>query len=160
MLDSLGTRPAEQVLSRTVRITLGGATFELPVRSIRANREWKAQLDAATAHFLENLPSESDEVTGKWAALVAAFDGHIDELIDVLVAYDTSGVLSKDAIEGIEPDATNEVVMALREVWRAASPLVVTAVQTMVMEAISDSSPPTNTPPTPTGSRRRKSKTN
>jgi len=156
MLDVLGPRPADLIVSRTVRITLGGIPYELPVRSIRANREWKERLDAATAVLLENLNASGDER----AAIVAAFDGHEAELIDLLVDYDTSGVLSREVIEDIEPDASIELLDALGEVWRAASPLVAIGVAAAVVTRTPPSSPPTSTPRPRTAGRRSKSKTN
>lgn len=157
MLHPLGPRPADQMVSRTVRITLGGQTFELPVRSIRANREWKERLTGATAALLANLNSSGDEK----AAIVAAFDGHEEELIGLLVDYDTSGQLTREAIEDIEPDATFDLLHALGEVWRAASPLVAIGVAAAAIATPSSpSSPPTNTPRPRMAGRRSKSTKN
>lgn len=156
MLDTLGTRSADDKISRVVRITLGGQSYELPVRSIRANREWKDRMNAATAALLMEL-----DPAATWAEVAAVFDGHEDELIDLLVSYDTTGQLSRDLIETIEPDATIDLLRAVREVGQAASPLVVIGAQTAALAiAISQPSEPTSSSPPPTAGRRRKSRTN
>jgi hypothetical protein len=156
--ESLTGRPAGDILSRVVRFSLGGQTYELPVRSIKANREWKAALDQRTQAFLSGLESSGDDM----ASIFGLLAGQADTLIDLLLSYDTVGVLpTREAIEDIEPDASHDIVAACREVWRAASPLVVTSMTTLMREIeTSVSSPPTNTPQPPTATaRRRKSKT-
>lgn len=157
MLDILGPRPADQIVSRTVRITLAGQSYELPVRSIRANREWKERLNAKTAGLLSAL-DDTDELP----AVLALLADQAPDLVEMLCAYDTSGKLpSADEILDLEPDPSVEVLAAVREVWRVANPLAATALATVqsVIQT-SPSSPPTSTPPPPTATRRRKSKTN
>jgi hypothetical protein len=156
--EGFAGRPAGDILSRVVRVSLGGQTYELPVRSIKANREWKAGLNARTAAFIGGLEAAGED----FEAIFGQLAGQVDPLLDMLLSYDTAGVLpTREAIEDIEPDASQDIVDAVREVWRAANPLVATTMKTL-MEAIeiSDSSPPTSTPPPPTATaRRRKSKT-
>lgn len=157
MLDVIApSRSAEDILSRVVRVTLGGQTYELPVRSIKANREWKASLDARLSSVLARIES-SDEAEDSRAALVAALSSQVDDLIDMLLAYDTAGVLpSREAIEDIEPDATLDIVRAIRGVLNAASPLVVAALARMTQTE--PSSPPTSSSPVSITGPRRKSK--
>lgn len=158
MLDVIAKRPAEDLIGRVVRVTLGGQTYELPVRSIRANREWKAGLDARLSAVLSRIES-SDAADDARAALVAALSSQLDDLIEMLIAYDTSGVLpTREAIEDIEPDATLDIVRAVREVMRAASPLVVTALDRVTATQSSPSSPPTSSRPVSITGPRRKSK--
>lgn len=150
-------RPAGDILSRVVRVSLGGQTYELPVRSIKANREWKASLNARTASFIGGLEAAGEDSEAIYGQLA----GQIDQLLDMLLSYDTAGVLpTRDEIESIEPDASQDIVAAVREVWRAANPLVATTMK-MLTEVIgtSVSSLATSTPrpPTATG-RRRKSR--
>jgi hypothetical protein len=155
--ESTTARPAGDVLSRVVRVTLGGQTYELPVRSIKANREWKAALDQQTQAFLSGLEGSGDDVS----TIFGLLSGQADTLIDLLLSYDTAGVLpTREAIENIEPDASQDIVAACREVWRAASPLVVTSM-TSFLAAIteSDSSPPTSTPAPPTATTRQRKST-
>lgn len=155
MIDLFGTRPADQIVSRTVRITLGGTPYELPVRSIRANREWKERLNAKTAALVTSLDSSGDDI----AAVLGVLSTQIDDMIDLLVSYDTAGVLpSREEIEEIEPDPSGEIVAAVREVWRAANPLVATAIESAASTLTPPSSPPTSTRPVPMAGSRRKSK--
>lgn len=147
-------RDPEDVLAGVVRVSLGGVGYVLPVRSIRANREWKSALEAGTAAVAQRLV----EAGGDLPAVLEAAEEGIEPLIDALVSYAPS-VLSKDVIESIEPDASMDVIAALSEVWRAASPLVVSLLRSTMVE-YPDSSTPSSTSPTPTAGRRRKSKTN
>lgn len=150
-------RPAGDILSRVVRVTLGGKTYELPVRSIKANREWKANLNAGTMGLVASLDVAGDAVD----QVLAALDGQIEPLIDALVAYAPDILPTRDEIEALEPDASNEVVAAVQEVWRAASPLVVSTIRAMAEMAApmtNGSSTLSSTSPTPTAGSRRKSK--
>lgn len=160
MLDLLGNgRPAGDILSRTVRVTLGGTEYALPVRSIKANREWIAQVNSQTVALLKGLDTSGDDL----GALMGLLGGQIDPLLDLLIAYDHTNVLpSKDEIEAIEPDASVDVLQAVQGVWRAANPLVGTAIASMTMgEALaSDSSAPTSSPRPNGAGRRSKSKKN
>jgi hypothetical protein len=159
MLDVIAPRSAEDILSRVVRVTLGGQTYELPVRSIRANREWKANLEARLAMLVDRLTS-ADEADDARAALNDALASQVDDLIELLIAYDTAGVLpSREQIEEIEPDATMAIVMAVREVWRAANPLVATAIGRMAETPTEPSSPPTSSPPVSITGPRKRSRT-
>lgn len=156
MLDILGPRPAEQVVSRTVRITLAGESYELPVLSIRANRAWKDQLNAKTAGLLSAL-DETEELP----AVLSLLASQAPDLVEMLCAYDADGLLpDADAILDIRPDPSLEILDAVREVWRVANPLVGTALAAVATEmTTSPSSLPTSTPPEPTAIRRRRSKT-
>lgn len=147
-------RPAGDVLSRVVRVVIGGTEYVLPVRSIKANREWREALNAGTAGLLSGLTAADDDV----GAIYAALAGQMDTLIDLLLGYDTSGVLpTKDQIEAIEPDCSLDIVYAVKEVWRAANPLVVTSLAAMETTD-SGSSEPTSSPPAPTAGSRKKSR--
>lgn len=156
-------RSAEDILGRTIHIVLGGTPYTLPVRSIKANREWKASLDGELAGMLTGIEAMESmtEVAEVMNTLVREIDDMVGRLIDLLVSYDTSGVLpSRDAIEEIEPDASADVLEACREVWRAANPLVVGALSAIATlePPTSASSLPTNTPPPSTAGRRKKSR--
>jgi hypothetical protein len=149
------TRPAEDVLSRVVRITLGGTEYQLPVRSIRANRDWKERLDSTTTGLLTALDVSEDDL----AAIYAALASQTDSLIDLLLSYDNSGVLpTRDELEAIEPDVSLDVLAAVREVWRAANPLVAKSLELISSLATApDSSPPSSGPPRRTAGARRRS---
>jgi len=159
MLDIIGTgRPAGDILSRVVRFSIGGTQYQLPVRSIKANREWIATLNDRTAAILQGLEEAGNDI----AAMYASLSDQVGPLIEMLIAYDMSGVLpTRETIEDIEPDCSLDIVAAVREVWRAANPLVATALALTTDEAPANgSSEPTSSPPRNTAGRRRKSKTN
>lgn len=152
-------RPAEDILGRSIRFTIGGVDYVLPVRSIRANREWKARLDASTVGLLSALEDSGDDLSSIYAAL--AQQG--DVLIDLLIDYAPDGALpTREEIEDLEPDATMDVLHAVSEVWRAASPLVALSLDAMAATVpIPDetSSPPTSGPRKSTGGRPKRSRT-
>jgi hypothetical protein len=162
LLAAAGDRPAADVLARVVRVSLGGTVYELRVRSIRANREWKARLDSEIVTSLHAIDAADD---GNVAAVIAALEPYLEPLLDVLLAYDADGVLpSKDAILDIEPDATLEIFVAIREVWRAASPFVGMALAALTSTTpeptTSGSSTPTSTSPRSTAGSRGRSRKN
>src|SRR5690348_13547733 len=120
MLDLYGSRSAVAQVSRTIRITLAGDTYELPVLSIRENREWKAQLNAMTAALMSALDDTDD-----LPAVLALLSNQVDDLLTMLVSYDVTHVLpSRDEIESIRPDPTVEIFEAVKEVFKAANPQV------------------------------------
>ena len=155
MLDLFTTRPAGDILSRSVRITLDGIEYVLPVLRIAGNRRWKAQLDAATVGLVDSLEGSGDDV----GAILALLASQTDTLLDLLISYDTTGVLpSREAIE--ETAYEDELLLAVRGVWRAANPLVAIGIEESPIPAppTNGSLPPTSTSPTPTAGRRKKSK--
>jgi hypothetical protein len=136
-------RSAEDILSRTVRVSLGGIEYPLRVRSIAANREWRQSLDLATRSFLAD--ADEDDLAGLYDRLAA----HADVLLDALLAYDTEGILPTAAeIEAIEPDATLDIVFAIREVWAAANPLLgISSQSSPASMLMSPFFPPSSSPP-------------
>ncbi len=156
-LSVLRSRSAEDVLSRSVRVTIGGQEYVLPVRSMRANREWKQRLDATTSGLLSALEASEDDLSAIYAALAA----QADDLIDLLVSYAPDVLPSRDEIEDIEPDASMDVLAAVREVWRAANPLVAMSLEAMAgIQPTPDSpfSPPSSGRPRSTAGPRRSSR--
>ena len=128
MVDVIG-RPAGDVLSRVVRVTLSGQEFRLPLRSIRFNREWKAQLDAQTTGIVDALVDAGDD----WEKVVTQLTQDLTPFIDLLASY-APDVLSRDAIEDMEPDPSMDVINACREVWLAANPLVGIGIEALTAE--------------------------
>lgn len=159
MLNTLENgRPAGDLLSRVVRVTLSGQEFVLPVRSIRFNREWKQQLDTSTAHSVDALRNAGDD----WEKLLTQLARDVDPFIDLLASY-APEVLSRETIETIEPDPSLDVIAACREVWLAASPLVDMGLKALTDDltpaAPSPGSRPTSSPrPSTAGSRKRSRK--
>lgn len=119
-------RPAGDILSRVVRIRLSGQEFVLPVRSIRFNREWKAGLEAQSAGVIDELTSAGND----WERIAGVLVQDIEPYIDFLVSY-APDVLTRDAIEEMEPDPSMDVITACREVWLAATPLAAIAIGNM-----------------------------
>jgi hypothetical protein len=156
MLDLIGTgRPAGDILSRVVRISLAGIDYVLPTLAIAGNRRWKAQLDARLSGLLDGLTEGGNDIE----ALFGVLSRQVDDLLDLLVSYDTSGVLpSREELE--ETIHEDELLDAVREVWRAANPLVVTVLREGMMTALSESgsSAPTSSPRPSTAGRPRRSK--
>lgn len=158
MLNVFTDRPAEDILGRVVHVTLGGQVYDLPVLTIAGNKRWKAQLDQQMTSLLNGLEGVQDtEATGKLLALLGQ---QVDDMLDLLYAYDTSGLLpARDVLE--ETTYESELLTAVREVWQAANPFVVGGIVAMAA-ALETSAPassePTSTPPPPTAGRRRASK--
>lgn len=155
LFGAIPNRPAGDVLSRVVRIDLGGQSFVLPVLRIGGNRRWKQSLDGSLTGLIEGLTKSGDDM----GAILGALSAQTDTLLDLLISYDETHVLpSRADIEEIAYET--DLVSAVREVWRAANPLVVAALESALTDAptTSESSPPTNTPLRPTAGRRPRSK--
>jgi hypothetical protein len=148
-------RSAEDVLSRTVRLSFGGREFTLPVLTIAGNRRWLARVDAELGRVLDGLRAR-----GQTPDLLGVLNGQIDQMLDLLIAYDTSNVLPpRDELAELAYEP--ELLKAIQEVWRAANPLVAIALSRLHLEAVtSDSSAPTSSPPRPGAGRRRRSTAN
>jgi hypothetical protein len=156
MLDLFANgRPAEDLHSRVVRIKLAGTEYALPTLPIAGNRRWKAELDGRLAGLLDGLVKSGDDI----AAIFALLSTQVDDLLELLISYDTTGVLPpRERLE--ETVYEDELVAAVREVWRAANPLVVTTIgATPIVEPQGNvSSPPTSSRRPNTAGRRKRSK--
>lgn len=126
MPPDMPTRSSADILAGRVVILLGGSTYELPVLSRAANRRWLQSLEARFASLAADLGEAADDTPLIMARLVA----ETDALYELLLSYDTTGVLPpSDEIEEQATDA--QVLHAVLEVWRAAHPLAGTlALQT------------------------------
>jgi hypothetical protein len=159
MIDIFGERPAEDILSRTVRLTLAGTEYTLPVLTIGGNRRWKASLDARLTGLLDGLEQAGDDPS----SILGLLGSQTDSLVALLKEYDTTSVLP-DAETIEETCYEDEVLTAVREVWRAANPFVERAVNAVVATIVepppSVSSPPTNSRPRRTGGSRKTSRKN
>lgn len=113
----LPPRPVEDILAERVRLVIGGEVYSLPVLTISENRAWKERSDAELGLFVAGL-SFSDDL----GTTLEAFDGYDSTLMDLLISYDTTGVLpARETIEdGLTPLG---LFRAVCEVWRAARPL-------------------------------------
>jgi hypothetical protein len=162
MLDVFAPRPAGDILSRSLRITLGETEFVLEVLVIAGNERWQAALDAKFNGLVADLEAAGND-TG---AIYEALGDQPDALIDLLISYDTDG----GRRPGVLPDAQaikemaheDDLLRACREVWRAANPLVVMRVTQALAKRTaaaqeSGASSPTSGSLTSTAGRRRRS---
>ena len=162
MLDVSGQRAAALKLSRSCPITLGGTEYVLRVLTIAGNERWNAQLDKDTAALVNALTRKGVSVHDIFAAL----SEQTDQMVGLLVSYDQAGDKVLPTADEIKEVAyADELVAAVQEVWRAANPLVAIGIRAMEVARAErtptpSSSEPTSTPPSRTGSGRKKSATN
>jgi hypothetical protein len=147
VLDIVGNgRSAGDVLSRVVRLKFGETEYELPVLTIGGNRRWQKELDSRLSGLLNALQKGGDDIP----AIFAALGAQTDDLLELLISYDTTSVLpDRQTLE--DTIYEDELLKAVQEVWRAANPLVAMTVETtMTVETDvaqeSESSPPTSSP--------------
>lgn len=153
LADLIPKRSAEDIFAGRILVDLGGVTYTLPVRSRKANREWRESLDGQFVGMLAQLDS-LDSPTAIIGLLVSASD----RLLDALVAYDATGALpTRDAID--EQATEVEIIRAILEVWMAANPLVAIGLELAPRQSAPPIPLPTSsrTQPAPSAGRRRRS---
>lgn len=139
------TRSAEDILSGRVRLSIGGAFYDVPALPIKANRLWKADIDARITGLIEGI----DAAKADTATILALLSDASDQLMVLLVSYDQTHVLPP--VEELEETMTEaELLTAVMEVWAAANPLVGIGLTSMATPA-----PLANVSSLPTSSRRR-----
>lgn len=112
-------RSVEDILARRIRLLLDGEVYTLPVLPIDRNRDWTDRLDVEVVRVLSAVEEAGDDVGAVLAALSAA----PGRFMDLLLAYDTGGILpTRERIEAVWTEV--DLLMACLEVWRAAHPLV------------------------------------
>lgn len=159
MIEEFGPRPAGDVASRSIRITLGGQEYVLAVLFIAGNERWREYERSVTTAFVGSVG-----IAKKPEEIVTAFNAETDMQLDVLYAYDTDlgrkpGVLPPRE-ELKELVFEDELGDAIAEVVNAANPKVYAATieyKKMVALMGNDSSTPTSSPPTNTAGRSRRS---
>ena len=116
-MESRSPRPEYLVLAAApIAVTLGGRERLLPPLSIAANRKWKALLAASVGETWVAFGQADD-----YGAITGLVAGMTDVMLDLLVAYDTSGALGGRA--WIEDNATDaELYAAFKEVVAVAYP--------------------------------------
>jgi hypothetical protein len=139
-------RAAEDILGRTVRLTLGRREWVLPVLTIAGNRRWKSTLDGQLSSVLTALRKSG----GKVPRLYEVLQGQVDQMVDLLIAYDETHVLPERE-ELLETAYEDELMAAIQEVWRAANPLVAMAARNATMMAAASSMPTSSPPPSTAG---------
>ncbi len=157
MLDTFGSpRTVEDVLAGRLRVTLGGEVYDLPVRSIASNRRWVESLDAEMGSLLSAINSAGED----YQAIAAALMGiGAEELLDLVIAYDETGVLPpKEVLE--ETTQPHEALRAVAGIRRVQNPLADAGLAAASSAIAGMSSPAlTSSPRTNGTSRRRKSST-
>ena len=113
----LPPRPVEDILAERVRLLIGGEVFDLPVLTIAENRAWKERSDRELGLFIATIT-----LTDDLSEVMERFDGYDDTLMNLLLSYDSTGVLPPREVieEGLTPLG---LFRAVCEVWRAARPL-------------------------------------
>jgi len=119
------TRSTADVLAGRLRIRLAGQWFVLPVLTIRQNEEWLEQLDGRLAPLLAG--------TDSLAAAIAQIERFGDRMLDLVRAYDVTGVLPEpgDWERDIYP---HELLRAVMEVRLATDPTLSYAVAAALEE--------------------------
>lgn len=137
-----------------LEIVLGGEPYRLPVLSMRRNREWSEKYSAVLSGIVDGIgePKNLTEV----AAIV---NSHATSFMDMLIAYDYSGVLPDR--EWIDTHATDgEVYSAIQQVT-VANPFGRNLMELALMQAaqkVRASLRRSSGSATSTAGRRRKSK--
>jgi hypothetical protein len=149
-------RPStEDIFAGRVRVDLGGVTYTLPVRSRKANREWRESLDEQFVSMLRTVES-----LDSMPQILGLLIGASDKLLDALISYDATGVLPpRDDIDAQASEI--EIVKAILGVWMMANPLVAIGLAlTADVEPEMPSPTSSPTPLGPTAGPRRSSKKN
>lgn len=160
MADPTPIRPDGEVVAGTLRVRLGGYPKTLPELNIEDNEAWQGKLVVGLASVLKTMDAIKD-----WDQAVRLVSRSTPLMIDLLVAYDKSGVLGGK--EWIRANATNsEVYEAFKEVAQASYPFVrdlrqfptlIGVILDQVATIASDLSPSTSGQPRNTGGRRKRS---
>lgn len=157
MLESFGPeRTVEDVLAGRLRVTLGGETYVLPVRSIASNRRWVESLDTDLGGLLAAVNEAGDDL----GAISSAFTRiGAEELLGLVLAYDDTGVLPpKDELE--ETTKPHEALMAVMGIRRVQNPLADAGLAAASSAIVGMPSPePMSSPRMNGASRRRKHST-
>lgn len=124
----LPPRSVEDIFADRVVVSLGGVRYVLPVRSMRASREWEERLDLDYIRLLRVVTDADSDL----AVLLGAVADSPFPFIDTLLAYDEDGILpDRDTIFSVATEW--ELFLAIHEVWRAAHPLADTGIELMAM---------------------------
>lgn len=145
----LSERSDEQIASATITVAMGGQVRRLPVLAIDPNEQWT---EAFTAAISKQLAGVAGIET--LADVSAALGRSTDVLIDLLVAYDQSGVLG--GREWMRAHATpGEVYEAFKQVTAAAFPFGVDLakwapeIRSLLLRALVDEASSRSTKPSP-----------
>lgn len=120
-MAELPERRIEDVLAGILRVTLGGETYVLPVRSIASNRRWLESLEAREGALLAAVGTAGNDLEALTAAIVGSDIG-AQELLDLVIAYDEDHILPpRDQLE--EVARPHELLHAVGDIRRVENPL-------------------------------------
>ena len=148
-----GERSAQDVLSRSLRLTLGGTEHVLQVLFIAGNERWREFERKTTSEFVTALEISGETTRG----IIDAWNTQTDLQLDLLYAYDTDCGLREGTLPPREVLKEqlyeDELEAALREVVRAANPKAYSAVGAVrqAVEAIRSMEPSSGQPPSTDG---------
>lgn len=156
MLEEL--RPAGDIVSRSLRIALGGKTYTLAVLFMAGNERWRTYQAERTSAFVDEMAALGNDS----GVIAAKFAEEPDMWLDLLYAYDTdcgrrAGVLPprEELKEGVFED---EPEAAIREVVKAANPKAAAAWVNLTRDQTTTGSPtPTSSPRPSTDGRQKRS---
>jgi hypothetical protein len=125
MLDALlPSRPLEEQLAGEVSVRIGGQRYVLPTLSRRRNRAWKEQLNGSLGLVLSTVQGTNDP-----GAIMATLAAASDTVVELVRAYDHTGVIPPDDAPELEEDTDEEWLAALLTCGAAAYPFVKLALQ-------------------------------
>ena len=140
----LPERSAEDIFAGRIRLSLGGAQYVLPTLTIEAEEKWLAGIDGRLGSLLSGVSSARDDP----AMLLGVLSGATGQLLDVLYAYDQTGVLPPRA-RLVKTARSNALIRAVMEVWVAANPLA--GIALLGMRQTNGTSPAATSEPPPNG---------
>lgn len=110
-------RSEEEVLSGLLPVAIGGVVKRVPVLKIRAAREWKEALAVSLARDVGSMDIKSLDSLGAVGNMAG------DKILELVLAYDTSGALGgREWIE--EHGDDTQVYTAFRAMLEVSFPFV------------------------------------
>ena len=146
MLNSLlPDRPLEEQLAGTVTLELGGHRYVLPTLTRRQNRAWKERLTGELGGLFGSVQGSNDG-----GAIMAVLATAGDLVVELVRAYDVTGVIPPDDSPELERDTDQEWLRALLACGAAAYPFVGLALEAQRQAGVEPPSLPTPTGAEPT----------
>jgi hypothetical protein len=116
--DILPERSMADVIAQRVRVQLGGREYLLPAKVIDDNERWKRQLDVVMTALLASMDEDGDA-----GSALGVLSTDPEPFVQVLLSYDHTGLLpDRDTLRATVTEY--ELLVAVLECWRAASPKV------------------------------------
>lgn len=116
--DILPPRSMADVIAQRVRVVLAGQEYLLPAKVIDDNERWKRQLDVVMTALLASMEEDGDA-----GSALGVLSTDPEPFVQVLLSYDHTGLLpDRDTLRRTITEF--ELLAAVLECWRAASPKV------------------------------------